>query len=337
MITTSAPGKVILFGEHAVIYDKLGIASSINKRCQVKIFSTKKKSVYIESKNLGLSKALKERELLGLFRKINSAKNRSRFDEIRKIYKKDKLSPSFFVIANIFKEYGFKGFRIEIDSKIPKNLGSSSAVFAAISFGVLKFLNKKPLKKKISNFAFKGDLITHGGTPSGIDNAVVTYGGYLSYKKSEGTKILEIDFKLPLLIVDSGQESKTAETVSYIRKKKEENPRFVSFILDSLDEISEHSLGALVCKKLNELGKFMFDYYQELKKLEISTKRLDKIVKIALKNGALGAKPTGGWGGGCCLALAENRRKINELVKIFKREGFKSFPVETGVEGVGLI
>lgn len=334
MIITSSPGKIILFGEHAVVYDKLGIACSIDKRCFVKVFPAEENSVFIEAKDFNLSKPLRERELFDLFEIISSLKNQNRFNEIKEIFKKDELTPSFFVIANILKKYGFRGLRLEIKSEIPKNLGSSSAVFSAIALGVSKFLGKNLSKKEVSEFAYQGDLIAHGGTPSGIDNTVVTYGGYVKYKKSKGVEALNINFKFPLLIVDSGEKTRTGETVSYIREQKEENPEFVNSILDSLNNISKRALKSLNSQDFKNLGKLMFKYYQELKKLDISTPKLDQIVNIALENKALGAKPTGGWGGGCCLILAKNQQGIVKLTKKFKEKGFNSFQSKMGVEGV---
>ena len=337
MVISSAPGKIILFGEHAVVYDKLGISCSIGKRCTVKISPYEKEGVFIYSKNLNLKKFIKKERLFDLLELLNIFKNQKKFDQIKKIYEKDKLIPSFFVVGNIFKKYGFKKIKIEIDSEIPKNLGSSSAVFAAISLGVLKFLGKNLSKKEVSNFAFLGDLIAHGGTPSGIDNNTVTFGGYLKYKKSKGIEPLDINFEISLLIVDSKEKAKTAKTVTFIREQKEKNPYFANSILDSLDNISKKSLRALESQNFKNLGKLMYKYYRELKKFDISTPKLDKIINIALENKALGAKPTGGWGGGCCLVLAKDQNEIKNLKRKFEENGFPSFQVEIGVEGVKII
>lgn len=334
MITASAPGKVILFGEHAVVYDKLGIACTINKKCTVKISPIEQNIIIFDAKDLGFKKSFTEKELFDLFEKVKKLKDESDFEAIRKIYQKYKFPPSLFVVATILKKYGFTGMKIESNSEVPKNLGSSSAAFAATSLAVLKFLKKDPSKKEVSNLAYLGDVLAHGGTPSGIDNSVVTYGGYIKYKKSEGITPLDIDFKIPLLIVDSKKETRTGEMVSYIRKQREKNPEFVNTILDSLNSISERALESLNSQDFENLGKLMFEYYQELKKLDISTPELDKIIDVALENKALGAKPTGGWGGGCCLILARNEKQLLNLKEKFKQAGLDSFKVEIGNEGV---
>jgi len=337
MIKVSAPGKIILFGEHAVVYNKLGIACAIRKRCLVKISPFAKEGILVESKNFKLKKFISKKKIFEFFQLLKNLKREKKFGKIKKIYKRDKLSPTIFVLGNIFQKYGFENLKIEVNSEIPKNLGSSSALFSAISLGVLKFLGRRPTKKEISGFAFEGDIIAHGGTPSGIDNATCTYGGYLKYKKSKGIKPLNIDFKIPLLIVDSKRKAKTEETVSFIRTQKKENPQFVNSVLNNLDSISKEALKSLKSKNLKNLGQLMFDYYQELRELKISTRQLDKIIEIAQKNGALGAKPTGGWGGGCCLVLAKNQKEILSLKREFAKNGFPSFQTKIGVEGVKLI
>jgi mevalonate kinase len=337
MITASAPGKIILFGEHAVVYDKLGIACTINKWCTVRVSPIRQNIIIFDAKDLGFKKSFTEKELFNLFEKVKKLKNKSDFGAIKEIYQKYKFPPSLFVVATILKKYGFTGMKIEGDSEIPKNLGSSSASFAAISLAVLKLLKKDPSKKEVSDLAYLGDVLAHGGTPSGIDNSVVTYGGYIKYKKSEGITPLDIDLKIPLLIVDSGTRARTGETVSYVRKQREKKPKFVNSILDSLNNISEKALESLNSQSFESLGSLMFEYYQELKKLDISTPKLDQIINIALKNRALGAKPTGGWGGGCCLVLAKTQKEIVNLIKEFKINGFKSFQSKIGVEGVKII
>lgn len=333
-ITASAPGKIILFGEHAVVYDKLGIACTINKRCTVKVSPIQENLLIFDAQDINIQQTLNKEELFSFYEKVNNLKEEKRFKELRGATIEKNMPASIFVIASILKKYGFVGFKIEGQSEIPKNLGSSSAAFSSTALAVLKFLGQKPSKKEISGFAYLGDVIAHGGTPSGIDNTVVTYGGYITYRKSEGIKPLNIDFKIPLLIVNSGKKAETAKTVSYIREQREKNPDFVNPVMDALDNITKKALNTLKNHDLKNLGKLMIEYYRELKKLDISTPELDKIIDIAIKNNALGVKPTGGWGGGCSLVLAQNEEQLLILKEKFKKAGFDSFKAEIGDEGV---
>lgn len=340
MIETSAPGKAILFGEHAVVYDKLGIVVAIGKRAYVTV-SKRDRGVAIESKNLNLRKSLSKEELFKLLRQIENLKvelkDKTKAKETSQKIKeigKDKLLAGFFVIAKLAERFGFHGLEISIDSKVPKNLGSSSSVFAAIVLGVSTLSGKELSKKEISNIANEGDIVAHGGLPSGIDAMAVTYGGYLTYRKNQGSEPLDINFKIPLLIIDSGEPAKTGETVPYINKLRQERPELVDGVLDKLDKISQLGLETIKSRNLEEMGRLMTNFYRELKKLNISTPKLDEIIQISLKNQALGAKPTGGWGGGCCVVLAKDKDQEKKLLTAFKKSGFKAFQIKLGVEGV---
>lgn len=334
MIKASAPGKVILFGEHAVVYDGLGIAASVGKRCLATVTSNEEDYAFLEIKGLGLKKSLKKNELFELYDVVTKLKKENKFDEIKELQRKEKLSAPFFVIASLMKKYGFKPVKITDSSEVPKNLGSGSSAFSAVALALSKFLGANLTKKEISDLAYEGDVVAHGGTPSGIDSSIVTYGGYIQYKKSEGIKPLDINFELPLIFVDSGESAKTGETVPYIRKQREESKEFVDTVLERLNNISLQSLDALKEQNLGLMGELMLEYYLELKKLNISTEKLDNIIEIAVKNNALGAKPTGGWGGGCCIVLAKDKKQAEDLINIYNEKGFNSFQAEIGVEGV---
>lgn len=302
MITASAPGKIILFGEHSVVYDKLGIAATIDKKVLVRV-SKGKRGIRFLSEN----------------------------------FNKEFLSPRLIVIREIMRKYGFSALDISVESEIPKNLGSSSATFAAIALAVSKFLNKDLTKKEISALAYQGDIVAHAGIPSGIDSSVVVCGGYIQYQKSKGALPLNINFKLPLIVVDSGERAETGKIVSFVRDLKRKKPKFVNSVLNKLDKISRLGLKALKLRALKKIGGLMTNYYQELRKLGISTPKLDKIISLALEQGALGAKPTGSWGGGCCLVLAKNQKEIFRLLKFFRTNGFDAFQTKIGCEGVKLI
>jgi mevalonate kinase len=333
MIKTSAPGKVILFGEHAVVYDKLGVAASVDRWSNVS-FSDSKENIYFHNRALKFSRTMTKEQLFELLRKVQKLKEEKNFDGLKALHKSNKLNAPFFVIASVMDKYGFKPIELVTDGNVTKNLGSGSSAFAAIALAVSRFLGKNPSKKEIADFAYDGDVVAHGGTPSGIDSSAVAYGGYIKYRKSEGITPLRIDFEMPLIIVDSCEPAMTAETVPYIRKQHEENADFVDKVMERLNDISTQSLDALKERKLELMGELMLEYYLELKKLNISTKNLDRVIEIAIKNKALGAKPTGGWGGGCCIVLARDQKQAEELIRTYNDSGFNSFQTKIGVEGV---
>ncbi len=329
-IISKAPGKIILLGEHSVVYDKLGIATAIGKYTSVKVFPNKRNSIKIISRNYSIEKEMSKYEIFNTVEKITNFQEEGKIDKVKKLFKGSGLLPSFVTVGKIMELYDFKGLRVEIDSKVPKNLGSSSSVFNAIAKGVSTFLDLELSKKEIGFFANEGDKVVHG-TPSGIDAYTIANGRWITYRKSEGITPLETEFKAPLLIVESGEPAKTGEMVEYAKKQKQENPSFVEPILEDLEQISQESLKAIRSHDYNSLGKAMVNFYRELKKLKISTKKLDDIVETAIKNNSY-AKPTGGWGGGCCIVLLKEDQ-IDNLKKIYEEKGYKVYKTELGVGG----
>jgi len=335
-ISVSAPGKIILFGEHAVVYDKLGIVYSIDKRCHVRLVPHSKDRFFINSDRFGQQGPFSENEISDIYYSQKKLIEDRDFKGLQKLYQGNRLSPVLFVAGSIFNKHGFCGADIHVKSQVPKGLGSSSALFSALSLALLKQFKQKVSNDEVSSFAYQGDVVAHGGTPSGIDNNAVTHGGCLTYRQSQGVTILKNKSStLRLLVVDTGEEPRTAETVARVRQLRKEKPLFVDSVLDRLNFFSEEALGALDNKPdIKKVGRLMTDYYLELKKLDISTSRIDQIIELALKNNALGAKPTGGWGGGCCLVLAGNQSERDTLQKTFHNHDFSCFEVKIGGGGV---
>lgn len=333
MIKVSSPGKIILFGEHAVVYDKLGISAAAGKYTNVSINSQDIDSVLIKSVNLDLEDRKNKEEIFNLVRQIDRLRQEEKINEIKDMAKRDKLLPSFLVVGKIMMKYRFRPCSLEIKSEVPKNLGSSASVFNGIARGLSEFLGLNLDKEGIGYFANEGDIAVHG-TPSGIDAYTIAYGGWNIFKKSEGIKSLDNDLKISLIIVDSGEPARTGEMVASIRKQKEKNSSLVNVIMNKLDTISRNGLDSLKSHDLKSIGISMIEYYHELKKLNISTPKLDEIVEIAIKNNLLGAKPTGGWGGGSCIVLAKDKKQVIEIINIYKNNGFNAFEIKVGVEGV---
>jgi len=328
MVTASAPHKVILFGEHAVVHGMLGIAGALDERITAVVQPSKDIRCHDSLLDLNNFNAdVKEMKLfLDRFRKLLSEKN---FDEIKK------LSAMKTVIAETLDRCDWENVSVEIKRKeILKGIGASSAVWAATAAAIGKFLGNDFTKEQISEISYIGDVVAHGGTPSGIDNSTVTFGGFITYTKETGPRPLSINFELPIIVIYSDEFASTGTTVRYIHEQLEKEPERVSIILDNLNEISKKGLDALNNRDLKIIGQMMTEYYNELHKLGISTETLDKIMKIAMENGALGAKPTGGWGGGVCIALAKDAVDSDKLIEMFRKSGFRAFKTKLGAPGV---
>ncbi|MDE1847399.1 MAG: mevalonate kinase [Candidatus Micrarchaeota archaeon] len=324
----SAPCKIILFGEHAVVYDKLGIAAAIDEKTFVEVSEGDEG---IEIVWRGESLRISETELfnkLNLFRQFY--KNRD-FEKLQSFSYYDSL---IVVIAECMSRFGYRNLKIEINfDKLLKGIGRSSSVYVAMSLAISNFLGHNLSVEETSEIAYLGDIIVHAGTPSGIDTNTVTMGGYLSYRKSTGINKLKIGYKLPLIVVDSGESSQTGTTIKLVKRLKEEKPKYTDQILNEIDLISSGIVESLQNQNLEQIGKLMYRNHELLRKLGVSTDRLDSIVKIGMENGALGGKLTAGGGGGCAIILTRNEQEALNLVGKFNELGYNALYTLIGVEG----
>lgn len=288
MITATAPGKVILFGEHSVVYNKLGITSAINKRAKVRVS---------HGDDLVLEDYSKP--------------------------SKEVLEP----IKKVIQEVNGKSASIKISSEIPREagLGSSSAVFTALTTSLLEYNNEELDNEEIERIARAGDGIAHG-KPSGIDTRITTNGGFITFKKSEGFKPLKVKKRIPLIIVNTMINSSTKLMVEKVRKRIEDNMKYIN----EMNRIAEQAITAIKDNDLNLIGNLMNKNQKCLKNIGVSHPRINTVVEKALNKGALGAKLTGGGGGGCVIILAQDEENQKRINKEFKN----SFTTKLGAEGV---
>ncbi|MBL7159983.1 MAG: hypothetical protein ISS95_00290 [Candidatus Aenigmarchaeota archaeon] len=360
MLKTSAPGKVILFGEHAVVHKNsrgeycLGISTAVDKRCYVEIEEERGGYITVVSKNLGIEKSKTFEEVAERIDNLRIMRSVGKdYESIKRVCGKHKLVPVYSVIDNIMMEacgldiFDYEPVKITIDSEVPKGMGSSSSVCSATALAVTKYLEGKGKSfgdeyslELLGKFANDGDMNAHGKA-SGIDAFTSTYGGWNTYTQDKGVKHLDIENEIPLVVVDTGKPARTDETVGYLRNLRNEKPGIINLLLDKMDEISHRALD-LINKKadINEIGKLFFEYYDVLRRIDeipnekgkvfFNIPEFERIVGIAKGNGFY-AKPTGGWGGGICIATGKN---TDEIVNKYKREGFNCFKVKSEREGV---
>mgnify|MGYP001597432345 CR=1 FL=1 len=263
MIKTSAPGKIILFGEHAVVYDKLGIAAAINLRTHCKV--EKSKNIIIE--NLGTLKVV-EKDLEEIYLDIEQLVKEKKYLSLVKMLNDDPNVCVKYIIAIIMQECDFSPVKVKTSSQLRKGMGTSASVFASLSKALSDYFNLNLSKKKISELAYRGDVVAHGGTAGGLDNAIVTFGGYIKTRKSTGPETISIDVNLPIVIGDTKKPAMTGVTVPMVRKKVDAGDRKVIAAIDEIDIISESALEAISSGDLVELGKLMDENQEHLRTID---------------------------------------------------------------------
>ncbi|MBI5061414.1 MAG: hypothetical protein HZB67_03810, partial [Candidatus Aenigmarchaeota archaeon] len=250
MIKTSAPGKVILFGEHAVVYGKLGIATAIDIRVQSQI--EKSKSIIVE--NIGTFRITPE-QLEEINIAVSTLINKHNFSLLSSMLKDDQNLCTKYIISEIVKNIEPEPFKLKNTSTLRKGMGGSSAAFSAEIKALAEFYGLRNFtRKKISELAYKGDIIAHGGTPSGIDNSTVTFGGYIAFRKETGPEMLDIESKMRIVIGDTKRPANTGQTVSMVRSRVEKGDRKAIAAIDDIDEISSRALDTIKSQDLVKLG-----------------------------------------------------------------------------------
>ena len=305
----SAPGKVILFGEHFVVYGVKAILCSINKRVTVTAEKTTERKISINSEigNLILepNKSISE---------INSS-----------------LKP-FYYLANKAIENQNGGIQVQIDSEIPLGvgLGSSSACCVAGAAAIFK-LFQHISKKEILELAIEAEKTIFENT-SGADCTVCTYGGIMEYDKDNGFKKIEDEPNFQLVITNSNIEHSTQSMVSKVKEFKNKNKEEFSRLSNLESKLVEDVLKLVKENKVKEIGKKMNQNQEYLETIGISNKELIKMIKIGQES-SFGAKITGSGGGGCIFALT-NESNLQNTLKEFKDNDYECFSTKIDFKGL---
>ena len=305
----SAPGKVILFGEHFVVYGVKAILCSINKRVTVTAEKTSERKISINSKigklELEPNKPISE---------INSP-----------------LKP-FYYLANKSIENKDSGIRIQIDSEIPlgAGLGSSSACCVAGAAAIFKLFGNIS-REEVLKLAIEAERTIFENT-SGADCTVCTYGGIMEYDKNKGFKKIEHEPNFQLVIINSNMEHSTQSMVSKVKEFENKNKEEFSKLSNLESKLVEDVLKLVKENKIQEIGQKMNQNQEYLENIGISNKELTKMIKIGQES-SFGAKITGSGGGGCIFALT-NESNLQNILKKFKDNNYECFSTKIDFKGL---
>jgi mevalonate kinase len=320
-VVASAPAKIILFGEHFVVYGEPSIVLAIDKRARATVNQREDKRLYVRSTNLNLAGYFEN----GIFKPEQGDAKEA----------KSKFEPVKLAIEKILGEYKKDvGLDVEIDSTIPvaAGLGSSAAVVTAVTAAAGALLDLKMSKEDVFRIAFEAERVVHG-TASGVDPAISTFGGTLLFQIDTGFKPLEAEANMPLVIGDTGVERSTRVQVEKVRNMMNSYPRVADPIKKAAREVVLRAMDAFKENDLETLGELMDINHALLYGLGVSDESLECLVSAARKAGALGAKLTGAGGGGCMIALANNE-SLEQVSEAIMRAGGRPFTARKTDEGV---
>jgi mevalonate kinase len=289
MISSSAPGKAILCGEHAVVYGQPAIALPIGAvSATATVERGGEAGVVIETPDVGGRLHLRARPdhpLASLARETLAAINAPQHEPLK----------------------------IVLRSTIPigGGMGSGAALGAALVQALAAYHGAQLDPATVSALVYASERFYHG-TPSGIDNTVVSFAQPIWYQRDrEGAPRLEplvLGGELTLIIADTGMRCPTHVTVGKVRERRAAEPEVYDTIFVSIGRIVEAVRSALHNGDIRSAGALLDENHRLLQALGVSTAELDRLVGVARQAGALGAKLSGGGGGGIMLALTDAER-----------------------------
>jgi len=287
----SAPGKIILFGEHFVVHGTKAILAAIDKRVTVTTTFTENKTIKVNS------------ELGTLEVPISSS-----YEEAKSEFR------PFIFLANkmINSNQNISGLEVTIDSDIPigVGLGSSSACCVAAAASICG-LFKELSSEEILNLSIEAEKTIFPDT-SGADCAVCTYGGMIEHPSIEK---IDNTFDLNLLIANSMIPHNTKNSVEKVNKFKENDEERFSQLCDLETKLIDEVVTAMKNNDATAFGLKMSENQKYLEEIQISNDTIRDMIR-SLKEISLGTKITGSGDGGCIIALVkyENMDKVTTLL-----------------------
>lgn len=283
-ITASACGKLILFGEHAVVYGSPAIAippTGLEVRTTIEpAIGQPQGKIHITAASLGINKDL------------------------------DELEKDHFLAYILNLLFSFLGLRqlptcrviITCDLPIAGGLGSSAAIAVSLLRAMSAFLGHPLKPQELNTLAFQSEQAVHG-RPSGIDNTVITYEKPIYYQRGEVIEFIQPISEFTFVLADSGVRKSTRLSTSQLAQDLEADPAAIQPHLDAIAEIVRRSKRSCQIADIEALGKAMNANQDHLSALRLSCPELDVLILAARQAGALGAKLTGGGMGGHMVAL----------------------------------
>jgi len=306
MVVSSAPGKVYLFGEHAVVYGEPAVPCAVERRATVTVDERDDDAIRVHAGDLTID---------GFTVEYEGDTSRSPDVDV----------PESLVRAGVGYIEGAAeqardaadrpdaGFEITVDSRIPlgAGLGSSAAVVVAAIDAATRELGVELDGREIADRAYRVEYDVQDGQASRADTFCASVGGAVRVEGDDCRSIDDVP-SLPFVIGYDGGTGDTGELVAGVRALREEYD-FAATTVETIGDLVRRGEDALADGDVAKLGELMNFDHGLLAALGVSSRSLDELVWAARESGALGAKLTGAGGGGCIVALDETRETRTAL------------------------
>ena len=287
--------KIILIGEHSVVYGYPAIAIPLKK---IEIECT-----------------------------IEEAKSNFFYDET------DTLSVAIFTALKYLKKENVK-IKYKITSQIPqkRGMGSSAAVSIAAIRAIFNYFGENLEDELLEKLVNTAEIVAHK-TPSGLDAKTCLSDKAIRFVKNKGFSYIDLNLDAYLVIADTGIYGNTGEAIQNVKNlgsKAELSLKKLGRLTDEMTRILTGNIENKEekIKKISKIGEIMTAANTELGKLNITIEKTELFVKTAIENGAAGAKISGGGLGGCVIALVENLEIMEKVKDGFTKCGAENIWVE---------
>ena len=291
-----SPGKIILFGEHFVVYDNRAILGAIDKYATVTSEKTNTDNILISS-SLGQTSIQKDKEEYKIEKKFR---------------------PFFHIAKQVISKNNFnKGISIKIESDIPigAGLSSSSACCVAAAASISNLFNNTD-EKEILELAIQAEKTIFPNS-SGADCTVSVYGGIIEYQRERGFSKINTESEFNFLIINSEQVHATDKVVERVKKFKEKNEDVFFELCSEEERLITKAIDSMKNNDLEMIGKCMAQNQIFLEQIGVSNDKLLSIIK-EIEKITFGAKITGAGDGGCIIALTQKDNDLSEYVNTTK-------------------
>jgi mevalonate kinase len=289
---TKGYGKLILMGEHFVVYKVPALVGAVSAYTDCEAVFTDKPGLEV----------IDDRPAVPDY----------------KVTKKDEADVA---IGLVLKHFGIdteeRGLKLHFGGNLccASGIGASAAQVVAMARALSIALIKEMTEEEINAAGYEGEKGYHG-TPSGIDNTAATFGGVLKFQRTDGDPIFEkkkISEPIRIVYASTGITSSTTKVVGDVKAKKEADPEWFDDLLKKYVALVEKGEKAIDAGDITELGKLLNENHTLCQELTVSCKELDDLVDAAREAGAVGAKMSGTGRGGLMLALTPSE-EIQEKV-----------------------
>ncbi len=320
-VSASAPGKLLLFGDHAVVYGHPCIVTAVDQRITATVRKKGTDVFFLDASDMGLTAYSKTRADLG----------------------KKELPKSVAFIEMLYKRFLEKypqqeGIVVTTKSQFSSQFGfgSSSAVSVAFAKALTSLYGIEMTNHQLFDLCYQA-VIDVQGVGSGFDIAAAIWGGTIYYVSP--AKVVDQlgstgESPLPLAVGYTGIKADTPTLVRMVQAQYQTEPEKIGGIFEQIHQLVDEAKSAIESQDWQRVGELMTANQKLLQTLKVSGVKLDELIRTSVQHGAFGAKLSGAGGGDCMVAIATDRR--SEVEEAITTAGGQVMHVKLHAEGVRL-